>query len=133
MTTAQAILITYGVFSLLYGFALGVPLSRARSVSPSASRHLVTAHLSAIMQGPVHVSVAVALGFTGAAAWVETTAAVLLVAGSTLFLAGATLNWLQHVDDHFAVHSTGWKLFAASSAGHLTGMAVVATCVVTRV
>lgn len=72
MTTAQRIVIVYGVASIAYGFVLGIPLSRERMGSPTASRHLVIAHLSSI-----------------------------------------------------EVRSIGWRCFAASSTGHLTGISVV--------
>ena len=37
MARAQQIVIVYGVISLLYGFALGIPLSRERTAAPTAS------------------------------------------------------------------------------------------------
>ena len=37
MTRAQEIVIVYGVVSISYGFALGIPLSRERSAAPNAS------------------------------------------------------------------------------------------------
>ena len=125
MPTAAKILVTYGMLSLGYGFALGIPLSRVRMSAPQAPRHLVTAHLSAIIQGAVHLSLPAAIALSEASAWLETTAAVLLVAGSALFVAGATANWLQGIGDHFAVRSPGWRLFAASSVGHVPGMMIL--------
>ena len=133
MDTAQKILIVYGTLSLGYGFALGVPISQARTRSPEASRHLVIAHLSAIIQGAVHLGLSIALGFAELAAWLATASACLLVSGSALFVAGATANWLQGVGDHFAERSLGWKLFAASSVGHIVGMTVVIVGVVIAV
>lgn len=130
MTTAQKILITYGVLSLGYGFLLGIPLSQARMTATAAPRHLVIVHLSAIMQGAVHLGVSVALALSALTASLETTAAILLVAGSALFVAGGTLNWRQGVGDHFAERSPGWRLFAASSIGHLTGIGLVIVGVV---
>jgi hypothetical protein len=126
MSTGQRILTVYGVLSIGYGFALGFPLSQARMVSPVASRHLVIAHLSAIIQGAVHLGLAGALALSDLPAWSETMAAVLLVCGSVLFVSGATVNWRQGAGDHFAERTTGWKLFAASSVGHVLGIAVVA-------
>ena len=131
VTAGQKILIAYGVLSIGFGFALGIPLARARMASPTASRHLVTAHLSAIIQGAVHISLAVAIGLSDLPAWLETFAAILLVTGSALFLAGATLNWLQRIDDHFAVRSLGWRLFATSSIGHLAGITLIGAGVAT--
>jgi hypothetical protein len=131
--TAQKILIVYGTISVAYGFALGVPLSQARMQGPVASRHLVIAHLSAIIQGALHLGLSIAVGFSELTAWLETAGGCLLISGSALFVAGATLNWLQDVGDHFVERSLGWKLFAASSIGHVTGILVVAVGVIAAV
>ena len=130
MDTAQTILVVYGTLSIGYGFALGFPLSQARMQAPTASRHLVTAHLSALIQGAVHLGLSVALGLSDLTAWLETASALLLITGSALFVAGATANWLQNVGDHFAERSLGWKLFAASSIGHVSGIVIVIVGVV---
>ena len=131
MATAERILVVYGTVSLTVGFLLGLPLSQARNQAPEAPRHLVTAHLSAIIQGAVHLGLSVAVAFSSLTAWLETTAAGLLAAGSALFVAGAVANWRQDIGDHFAVRSLGWRLFATSSAGHLPGMGIVLIGVVT--
>lgn len=125
MTTAQRILVAYGTLSLLVGFALGMPLSASRMRSPVAPRHLVTAHLSAIIQGATHLSLVIAVGFSTLAPWAETAAASSLAAGSALFVGGTVANWRQQVEDHFATRSLGWKLLSASSVGHLGGLAVI--------
>lgn len=125
VTTAQKILLVYGTISLGYGFVLGIPISRIRMGAPEAPRHLVTVHISAIVQGAVHLGLSIAIGFSTLTAWLETTSATLLVVGSALFVSGATVNWLQGVGDHFASRSLGWKLLAASAFGHLPGMTVV--------
>ena len=130
MTRAQEIVIAYGVVSISYGFALGIPLSRERSAAPNASRHLVIAHLSAILQGAMYLGLSVAFAMVKLTPWLETSAAALLVCGSMLFVTGATLNWRQHVGDHFAERSPGWRCFALSSVGHLSGMTVVLVGVV---
>src|SRR3954468_20458985 len=108
MTTAQQILIVYGTLSITYGMLLGIPLTRVRTSAPTAPRHLVIAHLSALMQGPLHISLAFALVLSSLTSWIETSAAILLVCGSSLFVAGAPLNWRQAIGDHFAVRSRGW-------------------------
>lgn len=125
MTTAQQILIVYGTLSVTYGMLLGIPLTRVRMSAPTAPRHLLVAHLSALMQGPVHISFAFALGLSSQSSWIETAAAVLLVCGSSLFVAGATMNWRQGVGDHFAARSPGWYLLAASGGPHLVGAVIV--------
>lgn len=131
METAEKILVVYATVSLTVGFLLGLPLSQARNQAPEAPHHLVTAHLSAIIQGAVHLGLSVAMAFSSLTAWLETTAAGLLTAGSALFVAGAVANWRQEIGDHFAVRSLGWKLLATSSAGHLPGMGIVLIGVLT--
>lgn len=133
MTRAQEIVVVYGVASLFYGFALGIPLSRERMAAPSASHHLVIAHLSAIIQGAMYLGLAVAFGMSTLTPALETSAAVLLICGSLLFVTGATLNWRQSVGDHFAQRSLGWRCFALSSVGHLVGMTLVLVGVVTGI
>ena len=125
MTTAQQILIVYGAVSITYGMLLGIPLTQVRTSAPTAPRHLVVAHLAALMQGPVHISFAFALGLSSLTSWIETGAAVLLACGSSLFVAGATLNWRQGIGDHFAARSPGWYLLAASGGPHLIGSFIV--------
>ena len=95
MTTAQKILTAYGVVILGYGFGLGVPLALARSSSAQVSRHLVTTHLSALMQGPIHLGLGWTIGAVGMATGTATIAAVLLVVGSAGEAIGGTANWLR--------------------------------------
>jgi hypothetical protein len=125
MDTAQEILVVYGTLSLGYGFALGIPISQARMRGPQAPRDLVVAHLSAIIQGAVHLGLSIAVGLSQLPAWLEVASALLLVTGSALFVAGATVNWLQGVGDHFAERSLGWKLLATSSIGHIAGIIII--------
>jgi hypothetical protein len=93
--------------------------------SPHASRHLITAHLAAIIQGAVLIALSVASKFSSLAPPLETVSAVLLVTGCVLFVAGAVANWLQEVDDHFAARSLGWKLLAASGPMNVTGVVLM--------
>lgn len=125
MSTAQEIVVVYGSLSLAIGMVLGLPLSGIRMAQPVAPRHLVTAHLSALMQGAMHLAVSVALGFATFSPWILTTAAMALVGGSALFVTGATANWLTNVGDHFAERSPGWYLLSASGPLHLGGALVV--------
>lgn len=50
MTSAQTIFVIYGLVILTYGFVLGVPLAASRLKAPQAPRHLVTTHLSGLIQ-----------------------------------------------------------------------------------
>lgn len=130
MSTAQTILVVYGTLSVVVGMALGLPLSQVRMSRPVAPRHLVTAHLSALMQGAIHLGLTVAVGYADLPSWLLTSAAVALVAGSALFVGGAAANWLRRVGDHFAERSAGWYLLSASGPLHLGGGAVVLAGVV---
>lgn len=125
MSTAQEIVLVYGALSIVYGMMLGLPLSGVRMSQPTGPRHLVTAHLSALMQGAMHLGLSVALGFATFTPWVLTASAVALVCGSALFVAGGTANWLMHIGDHFAERSPGWYLLSASAPFHLAGALVV--------
>ena len=99
MTTAQTIFAAYGVAALAYGFILGVPLAAARMKAPQASRHLVTTHLSAIIQGAVHLGLAFVAGvFVLEAGWANA-AAWLIVVASALEIIGGTINWLSGTGD----------------------------------
>lgn len=131
MHTAQQILLVYGSLSICFGMALGIPLSHVRMAHPSGPRHLVTAHLSALMQGAMHLGLSVAVGFATLTPWVLTASAVALVGGSALFVAGATANWLMQVGDHFAERSPGWYLLSASGPLHLGGALVILVGVTT--
>jgi hypothetical protein len=125
MSTAQRILLVYGSVSIVYGMTLGLPLSRIRMSRPTAPQHLVTAHLSALMQGAMHLGLSVAVGVATFTPWILTVSAVSLVCGSLLFVAGATANWLMNVGDHFAERSRGWYLLSTSGPLHLAGALVV--------
>ncbi len=125
MSTAQRILVVYGTLSIAVGMGLGLPLSSIRMSQPAGPRHLVTAHLAALMQGAMHLGLSVAVGFATFTAWVLTASAVLLVCGSALFVSGVLANWLMKVGDHFAERSPGWYLLSASGPLHLTGAVVV--------
>ena len=125
MSTAQRIVLIYGMLSLVFGMTLGLPLSQIRMGQPTGPRHLVTAHLSALMQGAMHLGLCVALGFAMFTSWVLTASALLLVAGSALFVAGATANWLMNAGDHFQERPPGFYLLSASAPLHLAGALVV--------
>lgn len=73
----------------------------------------------------MYLALSAAFAMSALTSSIATTAAVLPICGSALFVVGATLNWRQQVGDHFAVRSLGWRCFAASSIGHLTGITVV--------
>lgn len=125
MSTAQTVLVVYGTLSIVYGMALGVPLSRVRMVQPTGPRHLVTTHLSALMQGAMHLGLSVAIGFAAFTPWLLTSSAIAVAFGSALFVTGTTANWLMSAGDHFAERPVGFYLLSASAPLHLAGATVI--------
>lgn len=131
MSTAQSILVGYGMVVLLYGFILGIPLAAARSSAPQASRHLVTSHLSGLMQGPVALGCAFAIGAVSFESSWATAAALLLVAGLVAETVGGTVNWLQGTDDQFAERSIGFRINALTGALAIPGLVIMVVAVLT--
>jgi hypothetical protein len=122
---AERIFIVGGVLSIAYGFLLGIPLSSVRMQASEAPRHLVVAHLAAIIQGAMHLGLSVAARFSTLPTGLEALSALLLVGGSALFVSGATANWLQGIGDHFAKRSLGWKLLAVSGFLNIGGISIL--------
>ena len=126
MTTAQKVLVGYGVIVLVYGFVLGVPLSLARQKAPAAPRSLVTAHLSGLIQPSMMIAMAFALAASGFDNGWATAGAWLLVAGGAAEMAGGTTNWLQGTGDQFAENSLGLKINTLSAPLALSGSIILA-------
>lgn len=126
MSTAQNLLVGYGVVVLTYGFVLGVPLAAARMKTPAASRHLVTTHLSGLMQGPIHLGLAFALGAASFDSGLAVTAAGLVVAGSLAEIAGGTVNWLQGTGDQFDERSIGFRINSLTGLLAIPGALIIA-------
>jgi hypothetical protein len=129
MSTAEKLLIGYGVLALLYGVVLGVPLAGARVKAPAASRHLVTTHLSGLIQGAMHLGLAFAIAAVSLDSGWATAAAALLVIGSLFELAGGTVNWLQGTGDQFAERSVGFRLNSMTGLLIVPGALIIAIAV----
>jgi hypothetical protein len=130
VTTAQSIFAVYGVAVLTYGFVLGLPLAAARMKAAQAPRHLVTTHLSAIIQGAVHLGLAFIAGvFELGAGWANV-AAGLIVTASVLEVVGGTLNWLSGTGDQFAEKSLGFRFNSLVGPPAIVGMVIVAVGVI---
>ena len=126
MTTAQKVLVGYGVIILAYGFLLGVPLSAIRNKEPAAPRNLVNAHLSGLIQPSIVISMAFALAATGFDGSWATIGAWLLVVGCASEAIGGTTNWLMNTGDQFAEKSTGLKINALSGPLCISGSLILA-------
>ena len=124
MNTAQNIFLVYGVVVLAYGFMLGVPLAAARIKAPQVSRHLVTTHLSAIIQGGVHLGLAFAAGTLEVQGGWIITAAWLIVAASVFEIVGGTVNWLSRSGDQFAEKTLGFRFNALVGPPAIIGILI---------
>lgn len=132
MSTAEKLLIGYGVVAMLYGAVLGVPLAGSRMKAPAASRYLVAAHLSGLIQGAMHLGLAFALAAVSFGSGWATAAAVLVVAGSAFELTGGTINWVQGTGDQFAEKSVGFRLNSMSGPLVISGLAIIAVGVLAK-
>jgi hypothetical protein len=126
MSTAARLLIAYGVIVICFGLLLGIPLARVRSANPQAPRHLVTTHLSALMQGPVALGFAFAVTSAQFDSALATIAAAVLLVGLALEALGGTLNWLRGTGDQFAERSPGFVANALSGPLMILGALVLA-------
>jgi hypothetical protein len=132
MSTAQNLLVGYGVVVLTYGLLLGVPLAVARSSAPSASRHLVTAHLSGLMQGPFALGMAFAIGAVAFDSTLATVASALVVGGLAAETLGGTLNWLQGTGDQFAEKGLGFWFNAMTGVLAIPGALIITVAVIAK-
>ncbi len=121
METSGETLIVAGTLVLLYGFLLGIPMARARMAGPTAPRHLVNAHMEALIGGAILLALSFAAAYSTLASGLEILAAWLVIAGVVASLAGGTLNWLAGVDDQFASRSPGFMLQAAGGPAVVLG------------
>ena len=131
MSTAERILIGYGMTILVVGFILGTVLGMLRMNAPPI-RSLAAAHVETVMQSAMHLGVAFAIGAVGFRSAAATSAAVLLVVGSAMQAAGATLNWLTKTQDQFANRSPGFAINSLSSVAIWPGLALVGWGVLSR-
>lgn len=114
METSIEVLTVAGTLALTCGLLLGIPLAAVRMRSPTASRHLVHAHIEALVAGAALLALSIAAGYSTLADGAETLAAWLLTAGVAASLAGGTLNWLMGSGDQFAERTPGYYLQAVS-------------------
>lgn len=132
MSTAQNLLVGYGLLVLTYGLLLGIPLAAARSSAPQASRHLVTTHLSGLMQGPIALGLAFAIGAVSFDSTLAVVAVCLVIGGLLVEALGGTVNWLQGTRDQFTERGPGFWLNAMSGPLAITGMLIITVSVIAK-
>lgn len=79
------------------------------------------------------MAVGFAITISELSAWIDTTAAVMLAAGSLLLLAKDTLNWRQGVVDEFAENSAGLAIGHIFGPLHLVGIVLATVAVLSGI
>ena len=120
MSDAQQLFLIYGTLVLLAGLVLGTILGILRMNAPPI-RTLATAHVETLMQAPIHLGLAFAVGAVGFESGWATWGALLFVAGSGLQAIGVTLNWITKTGDQFAERSPGFYVNSVSTYAVLPG------------
>ena len=132
MSTAQQVLVSYGVVVVLVGLGLGTILGLLRMTRPPI-RTLTTAHVETLMQSSVVLGLAFAIGLVGFDSTWATWGAVLFAGGGALQAAGVTLNWITDSTDQFADRSPGFYLNSLSTWPMLAGAIIIAGGVLANV
>jgi len=103
MDTAAKILILGGLTSLLFSFVIAFRLALARMADPQADHHLLLqVHIVSLWEGFMLLGLVWAVALSDLSSGLETTAALLLVAGGTLQLISNTMAWRQNLTNLFA-------------------------------
>lgn len=131
MDTTTKILIVGGVLNIAYGTLLGLPIALIRQNQPTYSRYLRLAHVSALLWGPILISLAAALPLSRLSDGLEQLAAWLLVAASILGATKDTLNWRLGITDEFAHRrSLPFLLGTLGAIGAVVGIVLISIGVV---
>lgn len=103
MVTAAKILIIGGLGSLLFSFAMAFRLALARQADPEADHHLLLqVHVNGLWQGFMLLGLVWAVGLSDLSSGLETVAAILVVAGTTLSNTATTMAWRGNKTNLFA-------------------------------
>ena len=100
---AAKILIIGGLASLLFSFVMAFRLALARMADPMADRHLLLqVHVVSLWEGFMLLGLVWAVALSDLSTGLETTAALLLVAGGALQLTSNTMAWRENNTNIFA-------------------------------
>jgi len=125
-TNAEKVLIVGGTLSLIFSFAMGFILSRARLKDPSADHSwLLQAHRVALWEGFMLLGLVFAVELSTLSQGLETLAAWLLVAAAALQAASAIANLVQGIPDQFVERRLGYKLAATNAVLATIGLVIL--------
>lgn len=132
MSTAQQVLVSYGIVVVLVGLGLGTILGFLRMKRPPI-RTLATAHVETLMQSSVVFGLAFAVGLVEFDSTWATAGAGLFVTGGAMQAIGVTLNWITDSTDQFADRSPGFYLNSFSTWLLLPGAIIIAAGVLSNI
>ncbi|HLW16961.1 MAG TPA: hypothetical protein VKV69_06370 [Actinomycetota bacterium] len=125
-TNAEKVLIVGGTLSLIFSFAMGFILSRARLKDPSADHSwLLQAHRVALWEGFMLLGLVFAVELSTLSQGLETLAAWLLVAAAALQAASAIANLVQGIPDQFVERRLGYQLAATNAVLATIGLVIL--------
>lgn len=125
-TSAEKVLIVGGTLNLVFAFAMGFILSRARLKTPSADHGwLLQAHRVALWEGFMLLGLVFAVELSTLSRGLETLAAWLLVAAAALQAASAIANLVQGIPDQFVERRLGYQLAAANAVIGAIGLVIL--------
>jgi hypothetical protein len=102
--TAAKILIIGGLASLLFSFVMAFNLALQRMADPEADRQrLLQVHIVSLWEGFMLLGLVWAVALSDLSSGLETTAALLIVAGGALQLISNTMAWRQNITNLFAM------------------------------
>jgi hypothetical protein len=127
MDTAAKILILGGLGSLLYSFAFGFVLSRARLADPEAEQiRLTQVHVVSLWEGFMLLGLVFAVQLSDLSSGWEALAAALLVAAGALQLAANTIAWRTRLVNLFAPpHGAPYQLAATNAVLATIGLVIL--------
>jgi hypothetical protein len=125
-TSAEKVLIVGGTLNLVFAFAMGFILSRARLKTPSADHGwLLQAHRVALWEGFMLLGLVFAVELSTLSRGLETLAAWLLVAAAALQAASAIANLVQGIPDQFVERRLGYQLAATNAVLGAIGLVIL--------
>jgi hypothetical protein len=125
--TAAKILIVGGLASLLFSFVMAFVLSQHRLKDPMADQSkLLQVHIVSLWEGFMLLGLVWAVALSDLSSGVETLAAVLLVIGGALQLAGNFFGWRLNIANLFAPpRGFVYKIAATNAVFQMAGLVIL--------
>jgi hypothetical protein len=107
-----------------------VVMAKVRTSAPETPKYLSLTHVGGRMWAPILLGLVVAVAVSDLTPWLETAAAIAMVAASVLLDGKDLLNWLQRVQDEFVTRPLGFALGGLSAVMSTAGTVVLVAGVI---